>query len=64
MVLLLLCSLLQFVHECKQSVQLNEPRSLTVRTGSLPGCLIDLLSIGNVHSSSRLPLIPQPGEVD
>lgn len=61
---LLYCSLLQFVLECRWFVQSNEPHSLAVRTGSLSECLIDLLSIGNEHPSSRLPLTCQPRELE
>lgn len=61
---LLHCSLLQFVLECRWFVQSNEPHSQAVRTGSLSECLIDLLSIGNEHPSSRLPLTCQPGELE
>lgn len=61
---LLHCSLLQFVLECRWFVQSNEPHLLIVWTGSLSECLIDLLSIGNKHSSSRLSLICRTGELE
>lgn len=61
---LLHCSLLQFVLECRWFVQSNEPHSLIVQTSSLSACLIDLLSIRNKHSSSRLPLIYRPGKLE
>lgn len=61
---LLQYSLLQFVLECRWFVQSNKLPSLTVWTGSLLECLIDLLSIGNEHCSSRLSLTCQPGELE